>query len=182
MKLKNFYIRFLLRYMKEKEKTIHVEAFVRDDLWQNLKKLIGNGFIWFVITPANYDYCKCYFNLKLTKEEFIKILIERIEYLKNKNEQIQLHLHLCNIKKFLDKELQEEKFEEAMNFMDLVGVKPTKFAPGWNTYDDYTIFLAKKYGFKIFYEYSKNPLVRPAIRDGIIINYYYKFRHDYDFI
>ena len=184
MKLKNFYFRFLRKFLKEKEKTIHVEAFVRDDVWQILKNLIGKGYIWFVITPANYDYCESYFNLKMIKEEFKKILVKRIEYLKKHNEEIQLHLHLCNVKKFLDKKLQEEKFEEAMNFLNSVGVKPTKIAPGWNSYDDYTIILAKKYGFKFFYKYSKNPLEinRPKIKNGLIINYYYKFSHDYEFI
>ena len=61
MKIKNFYIRFLQKFIKVKEKTIHAEAFVREDLWNNLKKLVGKGYVWFVVTPANYDYWKCYF-------------------------------------------------------------------------------------------------------------------------
>ena len=75
-----------------------------------------------------------------------------------------------------------EKFEEAMNFMNSVNIKPIKFAPGWNTYDDYTIDIAKKYGIKYIYVYSKNPLDKPKIQDGIIINFYYNFWHDYEFI
>jgi len=182
VKIKNLLFKIHRRYLRENEKTIHVEAFVREDLWQKLESLIGKKYIWFVVTPANYDYCKSYFNLKMTKEEFKNVLIKRIEYLKKNNEQIQLHLHLCNVKKFLDKSLQDEKFKEAMDFMSSVGIKPTRFAPGWNSYDDYTIILAKKYGFKYIYEYSKNPLDRPKIKNGIIINYFYKFWHDYDFI
>jgi hypothetical protein len=183
MKFKNIYLKILRRYVKESEKTIHVEAIVRDDLWEKLKNLIGKNFIWFITTPANYDYCKSYFNIRLTKEEFKRKLIERIEFLKEKKEEIQVHLHLCNVKNFFDKELQDEKFSEAMMFMSSVGLKPTKFAPGWNAYDSYTLKLARKYGIKFFYLYSKNPLDinRPKIKDGLIIKYFYKFWHDYDF-
>jgi hypothetical protein len=182
MNLKNLRIKIFRKFQKESEKTIHVEAIVREDLWQNVRDLIGRGYVWFVITPTNYDYCKSYFNLKMTKEEFTNALIERIKILKEANEEIQLHIHLCNVKQFLDKSLQDEKFQEALKFMNSNGIHPNKVAPGWNSYNDYTIALAKKYGFKYLYEYSKNPLNRSKIKNGIIINYYYKFWHDYDFI
>ena len=182
MNLKSLRTKIFRKFQKEYEKTIHVEAIVREDLWQNVKELIGNDYVWFIITPTNYDYCKSYFNLKMTKEEFTKILIERINTLKEANEEIQLHIHLCNVKQFLDKSLQDEKFREALEFMNSNGIHPSKVAPGWNSYNDYTITLAKKYGFKFLYEYSNNPLIRPKIRNGIMINYYYKFWHDYDFI
>jgi len=182
LKLNNFRLKILRKFIKENEKTIHVEAFVREDLWVKLSNLIGKNYVWFVVTPANFDYCKSYFNLKMNKEEFTRILNKRVETLKENEEEIQLHLHLCNVKKFLDNGLQDEKFEEAIGFMNSVGIKPIKFAPGWNCYNDYTISLVKKYGFKFLYEYSKNPLDRPKIKNGIIINYFYKFWHDYDFI
>lgn len=182
MKLNNFREKILRKFLKEKEKTIHVEAFVREDVWQKIQDLIGKNYVWFITTPANFDYCKSYFNLKMTKDEFRKILEKRIEYLKKNNEEIQLHIHLCNVKGFLDKQLQDEKFEQAMNFMNTVRVKPIKFAPGWNTYDNYTIKIAKKYGIKYIYIYSKNPLDRPKIQNGIIMNFYYNFWHDYEFI
>lgn len=182
MNLKSLRTKIFRKFQKEYEKTIHVEAIVREDLWQNVKELIGNDYVWFIITPTNYDYCKSYFNLKMTKEEFTKILIERIDTLKEANEEIQLHIHLCNVKQFLDKSLQDGKFREALEFMNNNGIHPSKVAPGWNSYNDYTITLAKKYGLKFLYEYSSNPLNRPKIRNGVIIKYYYKFWHDYDFI
>ncbi len=182
MNIKNFYIRFLQKVIKVKEKQLHIEAIVRDDLWGKVKNLIGKGYIWFMITPANYDYCKCYFNLRMTKEEFSKILKERIRFLIEKEEDIQLHIHLSVLKQFLDKQLQDEKFEEAMQFMNSIGIQPIKFAPGWLKYDDYTLKLAKKYGIKYFYDLSQNPLEKPKKRNGIIIIYTYKIWHDYDFI
>jgi hypothetical protein len=182
MNLKNFYIRFLQKFVKVREKTIHVEAIVINRLWEKLKALIGKGYIWFVVTPTDYDYCKYYFNLKMTKEEFSNILKERILVLKKRNEEIQLHIHLCGIKEFLDKELQDKKFEEAMKFMSEIGIKPNKIATGWWKYDNYTIHLAKKYGFNIIYDFNQNPHEKPVIKNGIMIKYVFKFWHDYDFI
>lgn len=181
MKLRNFYHSILRKFAKLSEKTMHVEAFVRDDLWEKVKNLIGKNYVWFVVTPANYDYCKLYFNLKMNKEEFTNTLKNRIKYLKEKNEEIQLHIHICNIKQFFDNELQDELFKEAMNFMGQVDVKPEKLALGWFKYDDYTISLAKKYGILSIYDYDKNPKKKAVKKEGITIKYLHKFWHDYDF-
>ncbi|MHA1147599.1 MAG: DUF2334 domain-containing protein [Promethearchaeota archaeon] len=172
----------LRKFSKLEEKTMHVEAFVRDDLWNNLKSLIGKNFIWFVITPANYNYCKCYFNLKMTKEEFSLKLANRIKFLKELNEEIQLHIHLCNIKEFLDTDLQDDKFKESMEFLNDLNIKPTKFVAGWFTYDDYTLTIAKKYGIDTIYDYNVNPRKKDYLKNNILIKYVYKFWHDYDFI
>ena len=182
MKLKNFYHSILRKFTKLSEKTIHVEAFVREDLWDIVKNLIGKKYIWFVITPANFDYCKVFFNLKMSKNEFTEILKKRIEYLKKNGEEIQLHLHICNVKEFFDNELQDNLFKEAMDFMILNKINPTKLAPGWFKYDDYTISLAKKCNIKYLYDYNKNPRQKPIIKDGVTIKFLHKFWHDYDFI
>ena len=181
MKLTNFYIRFLQKFVKVREKTIHVEAIVRDDLWKNLKNLIGKGFVWFFVTPANYDYCKAYFNLRMSKEDFSKVLAERINFLKEKNEEIQLHIHLSVVEKFMDMQLQDEKFSEAMKFMNSLDIKPEKMAPGWCKYNDYTLTLSKNYGIKYIYIFDKDPRKKPIIRNGLIIISMHKIWHDYDF-
>ena len=182
MNLRNQYNSFLQRFIKIKKKSIHVEAIVKDEVWQNLKKLIGKGYTWFVITPANYGFCKNHFNIRMTKEEFTKKLLERIRFLKDNNEEIQLHIHFTLVKEFFDNQLQEEKFDEAMKFMSQLQIKPTKFVAGWYKYNDYTLSLAKKYGIKVFYAFDHNPLRRAVIKNGIIIYYEYKVWHDYDFI
>ncbi len=113
------------------EKTIHVEALVRDDVWRVLKrKVIGKGYTWFIITPANYDYCQTYFNLKMNKAEFTNILIKRFEYLKKKNEDIQLHIHLGISHPYLNDENQRKKFEESIDFMKTLTLKPEKYVHG----------------------------------------------------
>ena len=106
------------KFAKVNEKTIHAEALVRDDMWKKLQKLIGKGYVWFVVTPANYEYCKSYFNMNLDKDQFTQILTKRIEFLIENNEEIQLHIHLCNVPAFFDTKLQDEKFEESMNFLN----------------------------------------------------------------
>ena len=72
----------LRKFTKVKEKTLHAEALVRDDMWEKLQNFIGKGYVWFVISPANYEYCKSYFNINKDKEQFTKILTERIKTLK----------------------------------------------------------------------------------------------------
>ena len=181
MNLKNFYIRFLQKITKVSEKTIHTEAIVREDLWEKVKNLIGKGFIWFVITPANYDYCKAYFNLRMTKEEFSNLLAEKIQFLKEKNEEIQLHIHLSVVEKFIDNRLQDEKFAEAIKFMNSLGITPTKLAPGWFKYNDYTLALSKKYGIKYVYIFDSNPRKKPVNKNGVFIVPKHKFWHDYDY-
>lgn len=169
--------------LKVKDKTMHVETFIREDVWEALKnKGIGKGYVWFIITPANYDYCKSYFNLKMEKIEFSNILKKRINELKGLNEEIQLHIHLSRTKEFLDNELQENKFKEAMDFITSLGIKPKKFAAGWWIYNRYTIKLAKKYGFEEIYDYTINPFLKTKNFEGIKIKYVHKYWHDFDFI
>jgi len=169
--------------IEEKYKTIHVEALVRNDMWAALKKkIIRKEYIWFVITPANYDYCKIYFNLNMNKNEFSDILRKRIIFLKENNVEIQLHIHLGRYKKFLDNQTQEDKFQEAMDFISNLGIKPKKFVAGWWIYDKYTVNLVKKYGFKEISDYKINPFLRIMNINGLKIKYVHKYRHDFDFI
>ncbi len=166
-----------------KEKTIHVEAIVRNDIWEILKKkLIGKGFIWYIITPANYDYCKTFFNLKMDKAEFSDVLTHRINYLKKKGEEIQLHIHLSSTKSFLDKKIQDNKFKESLNFFSSLNIKPEKYAAGWWTYNSYTVSLAKKYGIKLVSAYNINPFSKSRNEQGVIIKYVHKYWHDFEFI
>lgn len=170
-------------FLEVKEKTIHIESFMRNDVWEALKnKAIEKGYIWFVITPANYNYCKSYFNLKMDKDEFSNILRNRINYLKNQNEEIQLHLHLNINRKFLDNKIQENKFKEAMEFMTSCGIKPKKFVAGWWIYNRYTILIAKKYGFEEIYDYTINPLQKMINFNGMKIKFVHKYWHDFELI
>ncbi|MGQ4876521.1 MAG: hypothetical protein ACP6IY_20850 [Promethearchaeia archaeon] len=173
---------FIRNFIPIKEKTIHTEAFIRDDLWKILKKKLGHGYIWFVITPANFDYCVSHFNLKMTKNDFSEILKERILYLKEKGEKIELHIHLSSVREFLDNDIQDKKFNEAIDFLNELGIKPLKFSPGWFIYNDYTIELLKINHIKYLYTAHLNPFKKPDIINGIKIIYQHKYWHDYDFI
>ncbi|MHA1696609.1 MAG: hypothetical protein ACTSUG_15200 [Candidatus Helarchaeota archaeon] len=169
--------------IKVKTKTIHAEVLVHEEIWKNLlKKAIGQDYIWFVITPANYDYCNAYFELNLSKKKFIEILTKRIKKLKELGEQIELHVHLAKEKCYLANETQEKKFNEALEFLNFLDVYPTKFAAGWWIYNNHTIELAKAFGIKEIYDYTINPLKKPIIINDIKINFVHKYWHDFDFL
>ncbi|MHA1252422.1 MAG: hypothetical protein ACTSRP_20730 [Candidatus Helarchaeota archaeon] len=181
-KVNRLLLGFIRNFVPIKEKTVHTEAFVRDELWKILKKKLGCGYVWFVITPANFDFCVANFNLKMTKNNFSKILKERILYLKEKGEQIELHLHLSCVREFLDNDIQEKKFYEAIDFLNGLEIRPKKFSPGWFIYNNYTIELLKKNNIKYLYTAHLNPFKKPDIINGIKIIYIHKYWHDYDFI
>ncbi|MEE9379173.1 MAG: hypothetical protein V3V33_14195 [Candidatus Lokiarchaeia archaeon] len=166
-----------------KEKTVHTEAFMRNDLWNSIKnKIIGKAYTWFVITPADYEYCKIYFNINIDKNKFTNTLKERIKFLKDNNEEIQLHIHLCMYKNLLDNKLQERKFHEAMDFMNSLDIKPNKFVAGWWIFNRKTVNIAKKYGFKEIFDYTINPFRKKIKINGISLSYVHKYWHDFDFI
>ena len=170
-------------FMNIKEKTIHIEALVRDDIWYCLKRcLIGKGYTWFIITPVNYEYCKAYFNIQMDKDEFANILKERILYLKEAKEEIQLHIHLSIERTFLDNEIQKKKITNAIKFMNYLGIKPTKFAAGWWSYNNYTLTLLQKFGIKEIHDYSINPFLKMRKFQNIKLKYVHKYWHDFDFI
>ena len=70
MVLKKILFTIISKFIKEKEKSIRAEAIVIDDEWNSLKKFIRKDHVWYVITPANFDYCKCVFNLQIDKKRF----------------------------------------------------------------------------------------------------------------
>ena len=180
---KNIFYLILGEFRNTREKTIHAEALVREDLWKQLKKkVIGKGFTWFIITPTNYDYCRTYFNLKMTKKEFSETLIKRLKFLKNKEENIQLHIHFTKDKRFLENRTQKDKFMEAMEFMNSQEIKPTKFVAGWWIFNKYTLGLLKKYGIKEVSNYTINPFLKKKSINGISITYVHKYWHDFDFL
>ncbi len=169
--------------IKVKIKTIHAEILVHENIWKNLlKKAIGQGYTWFVITPANYDYCKAYFELNLSKKKFTETLTKRIKKLKELGEDIQLHVHLAKKKCFLVDEIQEQKFSEAIEFLHALDVYPTKFAAGWWIYNNKTIDIAKSHEIKEIHDYTINPLKKPIIKNKIKITYVHKYWHDFDFL
>ncbi len=180
---KNIFYLFIAELKGARVKTLHAEAIVRNDLWENLKKnVVGKNFTWYLITPTNFDYCKTYFNLQMDKKEFSNVLTERIKFLKEKGENIHLHIHFTKRKEFLDREFQEEKFKEAIEFIHSCNIRPTKFVAGWWVYNNYTIKLAKNYGFSEISEYSINPFLKIKTYNGICFSFIHKYWHDFDFI
>jgi len=67
MGLEKFLYQIMDKFIKEKSNIIHAETIIIDNEWENHKKLLGKGNIWFILTPANFAYCKNLFNLKMDK-------------------------------------------------------------------------------------------------------------------
>jgi hypothetical protein len=181
-KFQNIFFLILSEFLEEKKKTIHVEALVREDLWNRMKNLVGKNYTWYVITPTNYDYCKTYFNLKCDREEFERVLRKRIKYLIVNGVDLQLHIHLGKNRKKIPKEFQKVKFHEAFQFFKSLGITPTKFAAGWWNFNSYTLKLVKKYGIKEISSFSLNPFQADKVIDGIKIRFVHKYWHDFDFV
>ena len=117
-----------------------------------------------------------------SKSEFSETLIKRLKFLKNKEENIQLHIHFTKDKRFLDNKTQKDKFKEAMEFMNSQEVKPTKLAAGWWIFNKFTLTLVKKYGIKEISNYTINPYLKKKSINEIIISYVHKYWHDFDFL
>ena len=163
MVLKKSLFRVLNKFIREKENYINAEAIVNEKEWEKLKKLVGKGFSWFIPTPTNYDYCKNVFNLKIEKNKFTTILKSRINFLKEKNEKIYLSIHFGKVRKFLENDSQEKKLKEAIEFLNSIEIKPSKFIILDEVYNRETISIAIKYGLKNllnFRLYIINPLLK----------------------
>lgn len=170
-------------FKEVREKTIHVEALVREDQWEQLKrKVIGKNYIWYIITPVNYEYCRVYFNLNMDFNKFEAILKKRIKFLLEQGENIQLHLHLAKDRRFLDFNMQKTRIREAVAFLNKLNIKPDRFVAGWWIYDKQTVSLLKKVGFKEISDYTINPFMKPVNYNGMKIKFVHHYWHDFDFL
>jgi hypothetical protein len=130
--------------------TVHTEALMLDNVWEEAKKLAISGKVrtWYVMTPANYEYLKMMFNFKMTQEQLSKTLEERYKWLINHGQDLQLHLHLCIIMN-ISKSEQEKLFKESLQWMkEKLNIVPKEFVPGWWTDNSETREILKKYNIK----------------------------------
>ena len=136
---------------KLKPLTIHTEAVVIDSIWEEVKNKSNSGKIhkWYVMTPANYDYFKSSFNVKLSQEKVSKILKERYKWMINHGQQLELHIHLSMLMNMTLAE-QEKMINEAVNWMKSeLNVVPSEVVAGWWCYDSNTLKVLKKHNLKL---------------------------------
>ncbi len=143
---------------KTKPLTVHTEAIFNDKVWEKVQEFVKSGrkVVWFVITPANYEYAIGEIGLdpkKISKEQYSKILLERYKWLQENGQEIQLHVHTIRFPEmYMSKEGlvadHESKIKEALEWLRNNGFNVTKIVFGWWSYNGDSIDVAKKYGLE----------------------------------
>lgn len=147
--------------------SIHTELIMDDKVWEIIKQKVklNEVKVWHVMTPVNYELYKTSFNIKLSKEEVSKKMKERYLWMKEHNQNIQLHIHLSLTMKNMSSQEQEAMFNEALTWMEKeLGITPIEFVPGWWSFNDDTLNICKMHKLRFINE-----------RD-------YDYAHDYEWI
>ena len=147
--VKNFFSWILSRF---KPFTVHTELIVDDDCWKEIKKKCDSRTVktWYIMTPANFEYYKNSFNVKLSKNRISKLMRERYLWMKEKGEKLELHIHLSLTMKNMSYAEQEKLFNESIEWMRKeIGIVPTEFVPGWWSYNKDTLRLCKRFRLKM---------------------------------
>ena len=130
--------------------SVHTEAVFIDSVWEKTKKLALSGKVkrWYVITPADFEFTKQAFNLKITKKEFSEILKERYLWLLNNKQKLELHIHL-NKFMLISKDEQENLIKESITWGEKeLNIKFREFVPGWFRDNKDTREILKKYNLR----------------------------------
>jgi len=132
--------------------TVHTEAVMFDNVWGKIKEHVDKKDIekWYIMTPANYDYFKAYFNVKVSKKELEKVMKQRYLWMIKNKQKLELHVHFSMIMENIDIGEQEKLLKESIDWIQKeLGIKVKEFVPGWWSYDENTLKLLKKYGLKL---------------------------------
>lgn len=172
MRLQKDYLSVVRRFLnwffsRFKPLTVHTETIMIDPVWERIKKEIRRKkvFKWYIMTPANLDYFKSEFNIKLSKRRLSEIMGERYKWMMKNKQKLELHVHLSLMINNMSYKEQEKLIGESVDWIrEELGIKVKEFAPGWWFYNKDTLKICKKFGLKMIYE-----------RD-------YDFIHDYDWI
>jgi hypothetical protein len=150
----------LLNILKRKKIAITLESIYIDEVWEEVQKLVNSKKIikWFIVTPADYDYLKNIYNLKITKSEMANIMAKRYRWMLDKKQELELKLYLTRLANNITKDEQELKIKQALYFMAKgLKIKPSEIMFGWYAYNTDTKDLLKNYNLKLINEkdYSK---------------------------
>lgn len=135
--------------------TVHTEAIMIDSVWEAVKKEVKKNSVlkWYVMTPANRDFFKSDFNVKISKKKLSEILRRRYLWMLEHGQKLELHIHLSLVAGNMNYKEQDKLFKESINWIKKeLGIKPAEFAPGWFIYNEDTLNLCKKYRLKMIYE------------------------------
>jgi hypothetical protein len=137
------------KFLKIKSKrALILEAVFANEVWQEVKKTINSGYIYFVITPVNYGYACSNFGLNMPKEKWEQTIAQRYNWIKAHGGEIELHVHL-SVQPRLMKYTEKRKMVcEAYGWMKKKKFAPKLFMPGWWCYDKDILKIVKELGLK----------------------------------
>lgn len=145
MKLKNF----LTFHRLFGKKIIHVEAphLFGKQLIRHLDKYHSKCYC---ICPSNYEYVHSHFGMRLSKEDFYKTLKNFYLSLKEREIDLQLHVHLSTIPNALTSKYKKKLIEDAYDFFkNDLGIIPKEIVFGWWAYGEEDKKIAEKLNLKI---------------------------------
>jgi hypothetical protein len=133
--------------------SIHTESLHKDTVWASAKKYVtsGKSAMWFVVTPANYDFVQTESGIEISKAQWEKLLLERYKWLQRRNQEIQIHVHL-KIKMNLYPSSQKaradmkNKISRGVSWLRGNGFIVNKIVFGWWSYNQEAIDIATSYG------------------------------------
>lgn len=127
---------------------VHTEVVFYDPAWEKIKEICRRRkMVWFVITPANYEYAKAFFNCELSKEEFSAIILKRYKEMKKMGQRIELHVHL-SMENNMPYEKQKKMVKESLAWIRANGFRVKEFVPGWWTYNPDLLRVLKELKLK----------------------------------
>ena len=147
--------------------TVHTEAIMIDEVWGKIKEEVRKKrvFKWYVMTPANLDYFKSEFNIRLPKKKLSDIMGDRYRWLIKNKQKLELHVHLSLMIDSMSYKEQEKLIKESIDWIKKeLGISIKEFVPGWWFYNRDTLKICEKFGLKMIRR-----------RD-------YDFIHDYDWV
>jgi hypothetical protein len=146
-----------LNILKRKKTVVTVESIFIDEVWQEIQKLSESNKVkkWFIVTPADYDYLKCIYNLQMSKLEMANIMAKRYKWMLEQGQELELKIYLTRLANNITRDEQETKIKQALHFMAKgLKIKPSEVMFGWFASNNSTRELLEDYRLQLVNEES----------------------------
>jgi len=139
----------------KKKVVVTLESVYIDEVWKEIQKLVESKKVhkWFIVTPANYDYLKSLYNLKMSQMEMANVMAQRYRWMLEHNQSLELKLYFTRLANNITYEEQELKLRQALHFLAKgLKIKPSEVMPGWFAFNKQTKDLLNAYSLKLVNE------------------------------
>ena len=150
LKILNKLLEFYLKRVRPKLATeVHTEYYFEEDVWERIKNYPRRDkVVWYIITPANYEYIKYVLGTEMDKETLEKVMSDRIRYMRGKGYKLELHIHFWQ-NKSMPTEMKRKMIKEAIEWGKNNGITFTKLVPGWVRIDKDLPSLCQEFGLEL---------------------------------